>query len=146
MAVLQTWELIVGELSRGLRPTPPPRLVSIVVLAQVCVFANLLCCGRSRRLLLVHNVSGASSCNVFVSRGCLSPLRKLLALSPNPIEITENAPGRRLGAPLRPLGAENTGCNCVVDYARFLRIGGMTFLGRLIRSISGRAFNYVVNS
>ena len=56
-------------LSRGLRPTPPPRLGSIVVLAQVCVCvcANLLCCGRSCRVLLVHNVSRISSWNVFFS-------------------------------------------------------------------------------
>ena len=55
------------SISRWLRPTPPPRLGLFVLLARVS--ANLLCCERTCRLLLVNLVSRTSPWSVLCSIG-----------------------------------------------------------------------------
>ena len=105
---LQKMVIAVGSvhMSRGLRPTPPPRLDSIVVLAQVCVCVStcfvaegvVICCSCIMFLGPLPGTICFSMLFVFVAN-------KLQRLSPNLVEIIkmllEVAPERH-GEPLVP--------------------------------------------
>ena len=54
----------------------------------VCVCGNLLCCGRTCRLLLAHDVSRAASRNFLFWSLFVFAARKMLTLSSDPVRIT----------------------------------------------------------